>query len=148
MSAETDAAAQAAAPETTPEAPVGGDLPTSLTSTSIAATEAKSDPAHRHRDVPVSTLVRLMGLPTAADLTVLETKIDILTTKVATVGARVERIASQLMEIFHDFDRFDVQIADLREFIKGSLASVIGKVDSLKDSSSPNGGDSSSAKNS
>ena len=117
---------------------------------STVSSEAKVDGPPRPRDVPVATVVRLMGLPSAADLAVMDSKLDILSAKVATLAARVERISSQMMEVFHDFDRFDVQLADLREFMKQSLASVIGKMDSIKDSSYgvANGNTSASRKDS
>lgn len=134
MATETDSSTDATPDVTPSEAKV--EAKAEGTAPAAAPADVKvSDPALRPRDVPVSTVIRLMGLPTAADLTVIESKIDILSTKVSTVAARVERIATQLMEVFHDFDRFDVQIADMREFMKQSLTSVVGKMDSMKESS-------------
>ncbi len=83
----------------------------------------------RQREMTTTTLVRLMGLPTATEFSMLESKIDNLSSKVSTLVSKLERLSGQMPQLFHDFDRTNTQIADLREFVRKALASVVSHLD-------------------
>jgi len=82
----------------------------------------------RSREIPVSTLVRLLGLPTKSELSLVEAKIDTLTLKMATLSSKIDRLSTQVPQLFSDFDRTNVQIADLREFMRKMLAAVVAQL--------------------
>jgi hypothetical protein len=75
------------------------------------------------RDLMVSTLVHLMGLPTGKQLEVLETKVDAVASKLTTLSLKLDRLAAQEDErdMGSVLDRIDLQIADLRTLIKKVL---------------------------
>ena len=79
------------------------------------------------RELAVSTLIHLMGLPTSNELAVLETKVDSVARKVNTLSLKIDRLAKESDE--RDFgsvlDRIDLQIADLRTLIKKVLPKAI-----------------------
>ncbi|MCC6219734.1 MAG: hypothetical protein IT291_00675 [Deltaproteobacteria bacterium] len=92
---------------------------------SEGSSPASASSVVRNREVTVNTIVRLMGLPTSSDIRVLESKLDALTSKLASIAVRLDRVSSQVLEISHDSDRVDLQISDLRAFVKKALASVV-----------------------
>lgn len=81
------------------------------------------------RDVPVSTVIGLLGVATSKELHLLEKKIDIATQKLAQVSSRLDRMSEQMLELFHDIDRTNVQFGDLKEFLKNILSAVLRNVD-------------------
>lgn len=72
------------------------------------------------RDIPVATIVRLLGIPTQADFSVLDTKLDMLTSKLNALAIKVDRLLSQLGAISNEFyvDRIDFQLGDIRNMMK------------------------------
>lgn len=74
-------------------------------------------------EIPVSTIVRMMGLPTKVELAVLEQKIDALSGKVNILSSKLERIVASF-EHGSEFDRIDLQLTDLRT----SLREVLSKI--------------------
>lgn len=72
------------------------------------------------RDVPIATIVHLLGIPTQTDINVLDTKLDMLTSKVNALALKVDRLLSQLAGISNEFyvDRIDFQLADIRNMMK------------------------------
>lgn len=69
------------------------------------------------KDVSVATVVRLMGLPTAAELRIVEQKIDTLTTRLTAMGQKLDRIAGAVQSS-SDVDSVQVQIADVKRLVK------------------------------
>jgi len=80
------------------------------------------------REVPVSTVVRLMGLPTSSDLSVLESKIDSMSSKLTSAVYKIDRMSQQLQTLFQDSDRANTQVAELRDFMKKALAAAFTKL--------------------
>ena len=87
---------------------------------SVANTERRASAVIGSRDVPVSTVVHLMGLPTASQLSLLEGKIDVLTSKIGTITAKIERLSSEVSLLKSDatIDRIDFQLNDLRGLLR------------------------------
>lgn len=74
-------------------------------------------------EMGVGTLMRLMGVASRNDLLVLESQLDTLVGKIASVGIKVERLSKHVREA-HDqsyLERIDYQLADLRTLLKISL---------------------------
>jgi len=79
------------------------------------------------RDLPISTIIRMMGLPTKSELVVLEQKLDALTTKVNNLGSKLERIVSNF-EHGSEFDRIDVQLTDIRATLREVLPKALAQL--------------------
>ena len=79
------------------------------------------------RDLQVSALVHLLGLPTKDELKVLEKKVDLITNKLTTLGVKVDRLMTEMTQsdLSSALDRIDSQIADLRAVIKKVLPKAI-----------------------
>ena len=84
----------------------------------------KSNLSHTQRDVAVSTVVRLMGLATSTEVAVLEQKIDMLIAKLNTISTKVDRLNNTLQH-GSDFDRIDMQLADLRSILKNISSTAL-----------------------
>lgn len=72
------------------------------------------------RDMGVSTLMHLMGVASSRELHILENKIDALTSKITSLGLKIERV-SKVVSQTHDesyLDRIDFQLADIRNLFK------------------------------
>ncbi|MCB0359648.1 MAG: hypothetical protein KDD44_08430 [Bdellovibrionales bacterium] len=93
-----------------------------------AEADAPGSPVRQH-DVPASTIVRLMGMPTAGDIQMLEQNIGALSRKVTNLSLKIDRMTEQMLELFHDIDRTNVQFGDLREFLKNILGAVMANTD-------------------
>lgn len=72
------------------------------------------------RDVPLSTFVHLLGLSTSSQVSLIESKVDMLTSKVATALLKLERLTTDLTDIKADaaIDRIDFQLNDIRALLK------------------------------
>lgn len=72
------------------------------------------------RDVPISTLIHLLGLPTQQQVALVEAKIDSLASKITALATRLDRINKTVSVLPGEqyLDRIDYQIADLRTLIK------------------------------
>lgn len=80
-------------------------------------------------DVSATTLARMMGVATAADLKLIEGKIDLMSSRMTAVTMRSEKILTMLgnMPTGGDLERIDVQIGALRGMIKDLLATMQGE---------------------
>ena len=56
---------------------------------------AESASIAMRRDVPVSALVHLLGLPTSAELSVIESKVDTLSARLSSLGTKYDRLSQQ-----------------------------------------------------
>lgn len=81
------------------------------------------------RDVPISTIIRMMGLPTKGELLILEQKIDALTTKVNSIANKLERVLPNF-EHGSEFDRIDVQLSDIRTTLREILPKAVAQLSS------------------
>ncbi len=75
------------------------------------------------RDVPVSSVVHLMGIATSSQVGLLENKLDTLSTKLTSVTMKLEKVSSQLDSIQSgsSFDRIDFQLNDIKTILKKVL---------------------------
>lgn len=72
------------------------------------------------RDVSVAALVHLMGLPTVAQINLLESRIDMVLGKVNAIVQRVDRIGSQLQALDNQatLHRIDYQLSEIKGILK------------------------------
>lgn len=74
----------------------------------------------QHRDLTVTALLHLMGLPTGSQLTVLDSKLDLVMTKLSTLQAKIDRMNSQfeLLTTTSGTERLEFQISEIRSIMK------------------------------
>ncbi len=96
---------------------------TKVQNVSDTGNRAASGTAGSSRDLMVSTLMHLMGLPSSKQLGVLERKVDALAGKLTALSLKIDRYAGKKedTEIDGVLERIDLQIADLRNLIKTVL---------------------------
>lgn len=72
------------------------------------------------RDVSASTIVHLMGLATSQQLNVIESRIDVIASKMASLFAKMERMEERVAEVYGDtyLDRIDFQLSEMRQLMK------------------------------
>ena len=108
-------------------------------SAGIASTAAlRSTDNAQKAEVSASTIGRMMGLATVSDLKLLDTKMDLVSTKVAGLVVRIEKALTLLNSLptASDFERIDVQIGSvkttLRETVQVIQETVAAAVNSKK----------------
>jgi hypothetical protein len=84
-------------------------------------------------EVPASTIVHLLGVATQNDLSVMESKLDMLISRVATLSMKVDRLVNQLTTISNEFyvDRIDFQLSDIRQMMKKVFPSALSSPELL-----------------
>lgn len=92
--------------------------------TSAAVSKAPVD-APRN-EVSAATIGRMMGLATVSDLKLLDSKVDLLATKISTITVKLDRAITILSgaPTGSDLERIDVQIGSLRSSIKEALEAL------------------------
>ena len=90
-----------------------GDVVSALTSAGTSA----------EREISVSTVARMMGLATVADLKLIGSKVDLVLGRVNAIAARMEKVLSVLNQAptGSDLERIDLQIGGLKAMIRESL---------------------------
>lgn len=80
-------------------------------------------------EVSASTIGRMMGLATTAELKLVEGKLDLIATKVANLTTRMDKVLSILgtTPTGADLERIDVQIGSLKSLIKDVLAGGVSE---------------------
>lgn len=73
-----------------------------------------------NRELTISSLVHLMGLPTATQMNVLDTKLDLLTSKLGIIQSKLERIQSHLdlVSANSPIERIEFQLNEVRTIMK------------------------------
>lgn len=86
--------------------------------------QVQADPSRG--EVSAATIGRMLGLATVGELNMLESKVDLMTTKMTAVGVRLDRIVSMLSAAptGKDLERIDVQIAAMRQMLREGLAAL------------------------
>jgi len=100
-----------------------------------ASSHLATDESNRvGRDITAMTIGRMMGLATVQELNLVETKIDMMVTKVNNLTVRMEKVLSALTNVpsGSDLERIDVHIGDLRKLIKDVLGDKVGDTPSKK----------------
>ena len=79
------------------------------------------------REVSATTITRMLGIPTSAELKLLEGKLDLITSKVNSVVFKVEKLTGQLggLPSGADLERIEVQIGALRTMIRDALTAEV-----------------------
>ncbi len=89
--------------------------------TDIRSTTGKVAFEERGRgEVPASTLARMMGVATVADLKLLDSKLELLATKVGSLVAKFDRFSSVISNLpsTNDMDRLEAQLAQIRALFR------------------------------
>lgn len=78
------------------------------------------------REVSASTIGRMMGLATLAEISLLESKLDAMGSRLNSFGQRLDKILAWIgrAPTGTDLERIDVQIGALRSLIKDTMAGV------------------------
>ena len=84
----------------------------------------KADTESKRGEVSAATIGRMLGLVTQSEFSVLEGKVDLVLTRLSTVLAKLERVATMVnaQPLGSDLERIDAQIAALRSLLKEALA--------------------------
>lgn len=100
---------------------------TLVTKIADTAEQVKAAVAETPRpEISASALGRMMGLATGTEIRLLESKLDMLSTRLSNLTVRLEKAMSVLAQIptGSDLERIDVQIGALKTLIKDSLAGI------------------------
>lgn len=90
-----------------------------------SAEQVKAAAAETPRpEISASAVARMMGVATGSEMKLLESKIDMLSTRISNLGVRLERALTTLNQIptGADLERIDVQIGALKTLLKDTLA--------------------------
>ena len=79
-------------------------------------------------DVSAATVTRMMGIATVTDLKLLESRMDLLTAKVTTVVAKVDRILTSVNSLPNgsDMDRIEIQLGSVKAVMREVLEALDG----------------------
>jgi hypothetical protein len=109
----------------------GADTAKAAEPTPVSAADAVTkilqvQPDPSRGEVSASTIGRMLGLATVGELHMLESKVDLLTTKLNAFSVRIDRIVSMLSSAptGKDLERIDVQIAAMRQMLREGLAAL------------------------
>jgi hypothetical protein len=71
-------------------------------------------------EVSAATITRMMGIASANDLRLLEGRLDVLTSKVAGLVAKVERVLSMFngLPTSSDMDRLELQVGTVKSMVR------------------------------
>lgn len=100
---------------------------------------SKSSSDHTQgKEFTVSALLHLLGLPTKAQVQVLESKLDAATAKLSTMSSKVERLSQQSDAAKNEslLERIDFQLSEIRAVLKKSSSLMASTVTSSSTSSS------------
>lgn len=116
-----DGGSKEAAPKTSPAATT---VPTADPAAVTKILQAQDDKGRG--DVSAATIGRMLGLATSGELVMLESKMDLVATKISAVTAKVERMVSMLSAAptGKDLERIDVQIAAMRQMLREGLEAL------------------------
>ena len=99
-------------------------------------TESPKSEAPKTGEVSASTIGRMMGLATMSDLRLLDSKIDLMTTKVAGLTVKMDKIMTTLSTVAtaSDLERIDVQIGSVRTTLRETVQEIKDAVRELTES--------------
>lgn len=80
-------------------------------------------------EISAATIARMMGLATVSETKLVESKVDLLATKINLLQVKLEKVISMLGNVATgaDLERIDVQVGALRQLIRDVLAN--GKIE-------------------
>lgn len=98
------------------------------TESSESKPEQRLSPEGPKVDVSAATVTRMMGIATVTDLKLLESRLDLLTAKVTTVVAKVDRILTSVNALPNgsDMDRIEIQLGSVKAVMREVLEALDG----------------------
>jgi molecular chaperone GrpE (heat shock protein) len=130
-----------------PQAENQGGMPTGpvLTANPIPAMPAASESPRV--EVSAATITRMMGIATSNDLRLLEGRVDVLTSKVASLISKFERVLANLNGLpkSSDMDRLEIQIGGIKTMLR-EIAGALDNPSSAKSDESKQGASEQSKK--
>lgn len=92
----------------------------------VAAAMAGQSPA----EISAATIARMMGLVTATDLKLVNSKLDLMLGKLSALSTRVDKVVATLGQTptGSDLERIDVQIGSLKSMIREMVGGITGAV--------------------
>ena len=84
------------------------------------------------REMSLSTLVHLLGLSTASQVNLIDSKFDVVNSKLTTMLAKIDRISADLAALKSDsaMDRIDFALTEMRALLKRIAPSATGSAES------------------
>ena len=115
--------------------------PTSSSVSPVAPSSSSSAPATK--EVSLSTLVHIMGMPTASQVAVLEDKVDMLSGKIAGIASKVDNLSVKVAGLDNEasLDRVDYQLTEIRNILKKVLPHVLAMEEKRESPQLPSQGD-------
>lgn len=92
-----------------------------------AAAAGQAESSVKTPEVSAYAVARMMGVATATDIRILEGKLDLISARVNTIGAKIDRMHTlfQQMPTGSDLERIDVQIGGVKSTLR-DLVAVVG----------------------
>jgi len=89
-------------------------------------------------EISAATVARMMGLSTASDLKLLDGKIELLISRVASMTAKLDKATQVLQKVSTttDIDRVDLQVSNLKTIVKKLFMAISEKGDVIQDKES------------
>lgn len=99
---------------------------TELNSDPAASSAAKHSLDIPAKEVSAATIGRMMGLVTASDLKLLDSKVDLLVTKVAALTMKLDKALSLLSATptGSDLERIDIQVGSFKSMLRESMQAI------------------------
>ena len=108
----------------------GASAPSTQGETNVVTSDSGSQarpegeaPATTRGDVSAVTVARMMGLATLGEVKLVESKVELLATKISTVQVKLEKIFSLLQGVPSgaDLERIDIHIGAMKQMLKEFL---------------------------
>lgn len=79
-------------------------------------------------EVSAATITRMMGIASTNDLRLLEGRLDVLTSKVAALVSKVERVLSMFSGLpsSSDMDRLEIQVSTVKSMVRDLVENLEG----------------------
>jgi hypothetical protein len=89
-------------------------------------TQAVKTDAPKTAEVSAATVGRMMGLATTSDLRLMDSKLDLISTKVAGLTVKLDKILTTLnsMPTAADLERIDVQIGSVKTSLRETVQAI------------------------
>jgi hypothetical protein len=103
--------------------------PTETKQTEIVTSDGAVDQGFKgaRGEVSAAAIARMMGLATTSEVTMLEGKVDLLSSRVANMTTKIERLNNTLSHLptGSDLDRIDINIGSLKTMIRDVLQKLV-----------------------
>jgi hypothetical protein len=129
MDKEPQTSAPSAAAEESEANPKAGGQRGETVVMTLGGSSSTEGSADSRGEISAATIARMMGLATVSETKLVESKVDLLATKINLLQVKFEKVISLLGNVATgaDLERIDVQVGALRQLIRDVLAG--GKID-------------------